>query len=471
MFAFWFRSRDRSKRPASQGRIKNLVVPTLEVLEDRWVPSAVDTLSLQSLMGGGNALSNDAIAPPPPAPQQVSATFTPFTTGGSQTQTVAQFNPALGTLNSVQVVLNGTLNSDVKVENLDAGSSTVNAQVNGNLSLQGPGGSLLSVSPTISENSTSLAPYDGTLDYAGPSGHDFGEQSASAQQTITLTNNLSAWEGNGSVSLTESAQSSSTVSGSGNEQVHILSVGSGTVTVIYDYTPAPPPAPPPVPPASPPPSPPPCMAPPPCQAPPPAPTPVPPASPPPCQAPPPAPTPVPPASPPPCTTPTGPATIGGIVYLAPNATTAFVQGDPGVPNVTVTLTGLTLTQQQVSLTTTTDANGDFSFTGLQAGIYALTDQPIPSGYQAGVETAGNYGGVVSNNEIVLALPQGGNAMCYDFGLWVPPSPNVNPLPPPPPSPPPPPPPPPPIVSPPPSDPGPPVLTKRSLIGDGWQSLG
>jgi hypothetical protein len=180
---------------------------------------------------------------------------------------------------------------------------------------------------------------------------------------------------------------------------------------------------------------------------------------------------VPPASPPPCTTPTGPATINGIVYLAPNATAPYAQGDPGVSNVTVTLTGLTLTQQQVALTAVTDTNGYYSFTNLQPGIYSLTDQPIPSGYIAGAETAGSYGGVVSNNDILLALPQGGVAMCYDFGLIVPPIPNINPLPPPPPSPPPPPPPPPPIISPPPSDPGPPILTKRSLIGDGWQSLG
>ncbi|MGH7222342.1 MAG: choice-of-anchor E domain-containing protein, partial [Gemmataceae bacterium] len=170
------------------------MVPRLEALEERWVPTTGSTLSMQSLIGTGvNALNT------PPATttsttttttptQQQTATFTAFTTGGSQTQSVAQFNPSLGTLNSVQVILNGTLSSDVKVENLDAAASTVNAQVNGNLTLQGPGGSqLLSVAPTITENSTSLTAFDGTLDYGGTSGHDFGEQSASAQQSITLT--------------------------------------------------------------------------------------------------------------------------------------------------------------------------------------------------------------------------------------------------------------------------------------------
>jgi hypothetical protein len=442
MFASWFRLLSRSKRPAVHWKTRHHVTPTLEALEERWLPST--TGSLQSLLGTGyNSLNANATTTTNSTAvqtQQVSAAFTPFTTGASQTQSVAQFNPALGTLDSVQIILNGTLTSDVKVENLDAAPATVNAQVNGNLSLQGPGGTLLSVTPSITDNSTQLSAYDGVLDYGGSSGHDFGEQSASAQQTITLTNNLSAWEGNGNVSLTETAQSSSTVSGSGNEQVHISSQGSGTVTVIYTYTPAPPPAPPPVPPASPPPSPPPCT----CD----------------CDC--------------DCnTTPTGPAAINGIVYVAPNQTAPYALGDPGVSNVTVTLTGVTLTQQQVSETATTDANGHYSFTNLQPGIYAVTDQPIPAGYTAGAVTAGNYGGVVSGNQILLALPEGGDAMSYDFGLVIPSGPNINPLTPPPSPSPSPAPSPPPSPAPPPqtqTDP-PPVLSKRELLGDGWQSLG
>lgn len=448
MFAFLFRMFDRSEHPAAESKLKHQITPNLEALEDRWMPSTSGVLSVQSLLGNDyNMLNSTAITSPAPVPnqQQATATFTPFTTGGSQTRSVAQFDPALGTLNSVQVILNGTLSSDVKVENLDNAPSTVNAQVNGNLSLQGPSGTSLSVSPTIVENGTALAPNDGTLDYSGPSGYDFGQQSASAQKSITLTNNLSAWEGTGNVNLTESAKSASTVSGSGNEQVQISSEGSGTATVIYNYTPAPPPALPPVSPASPPP-PPPCMSPP----------------------------PVSPASPPAgsCDAPTGPATIDGIVYLAPSQSASFAVGDQGVSNVKVTLTGVTLTQQQVSLTTTTDTHGYYSFTDLQPGLYELTDQPIPSNYTAGAATPGSYGGVVTNGEILLALPQGGDAMCYDFGLLAP-SPSVVPFspPPPPPSPPPsslPPPPPPPAQT---NYDPPPVLTKRSLLGDGWQSLG
>lgn len=446
MFASWIRFLTRSRRPAARPNTKRLVVPSLESLEERWVPSTMDgTISTQSLLGtgfnsldttsavtSGTGTNNTAAA----STQQVSANFNAFQTGGSASQSVAQFDPSLGTLNSVQVLLTGQLTSDVKIENLDSAPSSVNAQVNGNLSLQGPGGSLLSVAPSINENSTSLSAYDGALDYGGASGHDFGAQSASAQQSVTLTSNLSAWQGTGQVALTETAQSSSTVSGSGNEQVNIASFGSGSVRVIYNYTPnpvSPPPAP-----STPPPSPSPAPSPPPSSS---------------------------------CTPPSGPASINGVVYVDTGKSGQYAASDPGVNQATVTLTGTTLTNQQVTATATTGADGHYSFTNLLPGIYSLSDQPIPGSYTAGAATLGNLGGLVANGELILALPQGGNAMCYDFGL-VAPAPSVGPASPPP------------VQSPPvapssgptspaPADPGDPapILSKRSLLGDGWQSLG
>src|SRR5262249_17306845 len=117
--------------------------------------------------------------------QSVTATFAPFTTGGSATQTVAQFDPSRGPLTSVQIILNAKLTSDVKVENLDGAASNVSALVNGNLTLQGPGSVSASVTPSINETTT-LSASDGTLDYGGTSGKDFGDQSAQASKTIDL---------------------------------------------------------------------------------------------------------------------------------------------------------------------------------------------------------------------------------------------------------------------------------------------
>jgi hypothetical protein len=284
------------------------------------------------------------------------------------------------------------------------------------------------------------------------------------------------------VSLTEQAQSTSTVSGSGNQQVHIDSTGAGTVQVIYSYAPAPPS----VPPAAPPPVSPPCNSPPPV---------------------------APPAAPPPatCTTPTGPASLNGIVYLDAGHLNHYVQGATGLQGTTVSLHGTSVTGQTVDLTTTTGTDGTYQFTNLQAGLYTLTDQLTPAQqaqYQPGAETLGSLGGAIVGNQMIVALPQGANGMCYDFGVDPPlspppvappaapppvsPPPVAPPAAPPPVSPPPlapppvappaaPPPVSPPPVSPPPvsppslslpSDPGfPGGLSKRSLLGDGWQSLG
>ncbi|HEY7156746.1 MAG TPA: choice-of-anchor E domain-containing protein [Gemmataceae bacterium] len=493
MFDSLFRFLGRRGRSSRQPKPRRSVTPRLEALEERWVPSATDgTMSLQGLLGGTSTLSNppvagstqttDTNAAPVPSgtqTQTATATFTAFKTGGSETQTVAQFNPSLGTLTGVQILFNGQLSSDVQVENLDGAASNVNAQVNGNLTLQGPGLQAVSVSPAINEGTT-LSADDGTLDYGGSSGKDFGNQSAQASQTANLTagsNDLSAWIGTGAVSLTEQAQSTSTVSGSGNQQTHIDSTGGGTVQVIYSYTPAAPPV---APPAAPPPLSPPCNSPPPV-----------------------APPAAPPSVTPPtntCTPPSGPGSLAGLVYVDAGHLNHYVQGAAGLQGVTVNLHGATVAGQTVNLTTTTGADGSYNFTNLQAGLYSLTDQLTPqqqAQYQPGAETLGSLGGAIVGNEMIVALPQGAEGMCYDFGadppLSPPPpaapptapppvapplaTPVTQPLAPPPVSPPP--------VSPPPSDPGipsilsipsipflPPVgITKRSLLGNGWQSLG
>lgn len=479
LFDSLFRFLNRRARPHARSRPRARVVPTLETLEERWVPSVADgTMSLQSLAGDTPIAASgpgqvSTTNTPTIQTQSVSASFAPFQTGGSATQTVAQFDPSLGALNGIQILINGKLTSNIQIENLDGAPSDVSAQVHGTLILQGPGFTPQSLSPSINDSAT-LGAYDGTLDYGGTSGKDFGAQSAQANQTLNLaaaTNDLSAWVGKGTVSLTEAARSASTVSGSGNEQVHIGSQASGTVQVVYSYIPTPT-----VPPNSPPPVSPPggCGNPPPNSPPPISP---------------------PPVSPPTtCTPPDGPASIGGIVYIDHGNQNHYVPDDPGVPGVTVHLTGTTVTGQSVNLTTTTGTDGAYNFTNLQAGLYTLSDDQ-PAGYTRGAETVGSLGGAVVGDTMVVAIPAGADGMCYDFGE----DPPLPPPPPPPPPPAPPPPPgnngnplPPPTVTPstptpggsttptpstPPFDPplpwffAPGALSKRSLLGDGWQSLG
>ncbi len=79
------------------------------------------------------------------------------------------------------------------------------------------------------------------------------------------------------------------------------------------------------------------------------------------------------------------------------------QAGQGIPGVTITLTGTDAAGTPVSTTATTDAGGNYAFTGLLAGTYTV-DEAQPAGYDDGADTAGSTGGTVTNDviaEIVL----------------------------------------------------------------------
>jgi len=79
------------------------------------------------------------------------------------------------------------------------------------------------------------------------------------------------------------------------------------------------------------------------------------------------------------------ALISGRVFLDANRDGRFTVGELGIPDVTIRLrnTGSTTVQQ----TTTTNADGTYSFTGLAAGSYDV-EQVQPAGVRDGLEQAG-----------------------------------------------------------------------------------
>ncbi len=99
--------------------------------------------------------------------------------------------------------------------------------------------------------------------------------------------------------------------------------------------------------------------------------------------------------------------------VASIAGTVVDQDSAGIPGVTVVLTG-TDPNGPVSKTTTTDANGDYSFPGLLAGTYTVTET-TPTGYTDGGETAGSTGGTVTDDVIAdITLPAGIASIDNDF---------------------------------------------------------
>ena len=117
---------------------------------------------------------------------------------------MAQFDPGLGTLTSVEILNAGSITSQIKVENLDAAPATITATVSGSLTLSGLGFNSLVTTSSASKTFNAGA-FDGVLDFDGSSGHDFGPQTASGSSPFTVTNSsdLAHFLGTGTVALSE----------------------------------------------------------------------------------------------------------------------------------------------------------------------------------------------------------------------------------------------------------------------------
>src|SRR5262249_6021759 len=117
-------------------------------------------------------------------------------------------------------------------------STTINGVVSGSLSLSGTG---FTVTTQLQNNAGSFSAkaFDGSLDFSGGSGKDFGTNNADGTKSVTLTGSaLQAFIGSGSVQLTEQTVATSTASGGGNVLVGVLSTGQAHVQVIYHYIPS-----------------------------------------------------------------------------------------------------------------------------------------------------------------------------------------------------------------------------------------
>jgi len=131
-----------------------------------------------------------------------------------------------------------------------------------------------------------------------------------------------------------------------------------------------------------------------------------------------------------------PSSISGSVHVDNNNNGIRDTLEQGIRDIEITLTGLDAWGRTVSLTTTTDSDGNFSFTGLYAGDkngYTLEQPTQPPGFYDGLEGigVGGVGGAV-DVEFILNIPlgYGVDAADYTFGEIpippvVPPTPEVT----------------------------------------------
>jgi uncharacterized repeat protein (TIGR01451 family) len=116
-----------------------------------------------------------------------------------------------------------------------------------------------------------------------------------------------------------------------------------------------------------------------------------------------------------------PARVAGTVYGDNNNNGRQDGGEAGLPGVAITLTGTDDNGVAVSLTTTTAADGSYSFDNLRPGSYSLTEPTQPAGTFNGITSPGTAGGTATGPAVApsaiggITLAAGTAALANNFG--------------------------------------------------------
>ena len=111
----------------------------------------------------------------------------------------------------------------------------------------------------------------------------------------------------------------------------------------------------------------------------------------------------------------GTGSLAGSSYVDVNGNGVRDAGESGISGVIITLTGSDVNGNSVNRTVTSDTSGNYSFTGLVAGNYTLTETQ-PSGYIDGLDANGTPAGTLGNDVVSnITLGAGVNGSGYTFG--------------------------------------------------------
>jgi hypothetical protein len=154
------------------------------------------------------------------------------------TLSVPKFNPALGTLQTIDFTLEGTVMGEAKYESLDADPATVSLNLQAQITVQRPDlSNLIVVLPVVNvvENATA---FDGAIDFDGGSGSTFSNllaMDSTSASSPPPASDLVLFTGIGNIDLPVNALGTSSGSGAGNLILQFMTDAGATLTVKYTY--------------------------------------------------------------------------------------------------------------------------------------------------------------------------------------------------------------------------------------------
>lgn len=110
------------------------------------------------------------------------------------------------------------------------------------------------------------------------------------------------------------------------------------------------------------------------------------------------------------------SSIAGTVYVDANSNGTFDDGEEGIAGVQITLSGTDALGNAVNRTAITDADGEYIFSSLPEGTYAVTETQ-PAGFADGQEEAGTGATATVNDDVFteLGLAADTDAVGFNFG--------------------------------------------------------
>lgn len=149
--------------------------------------------------------------------------------------TLPKFDPNLGELQKVFVQLGSEVQGSIRLENLDAQSADVTANLAAEVSLLKPDKSILLTTLPTASIAQSFAADDGDLDYKGPSGATYNNLSNTKTASTSFTSDFGLFIGSDTLTLPVTAVAKSAGTGAGNLAQIFKTLAGAKVEVVYEY--------------------------------------------------------------------------------------------------------------------------------------------------------------------------------------------------------------------------------------------